>query len=60
MTLVEFMKLETSVTKNIKLKILKLTIHFLGNINVINVLFSQCDWCEIKLCLLRVRNNTNF
>lgn len=40
MTLVEFMKLETSVTKNIKLKILKLTIHFLGNINVINVLFS--------------------
>ena len=40
MTLAEFMKLETSVTKNIKLKILKLTIHFLGNINVINVLFS--------------------
>ena len=40
MTLVEFTKLETSVTKNIKLKILKLMIHFLGNINVINVLFS--------------------
>ena len=39
MTTVEFMKLKKPVTKNIKLKILELTIHILLNINVINILF---------------------
>lgn len=43
MAMVEFMELKRPVTKNINQKILSQTIHILHNINLINLLFLQCN-----------------
>ena len=57
MTMVEFTKLKTAITRNIYLEILNQMIYILHNIDaIIIILLLWCDWCEINFVCYMLGN----